>query len=138
MKKPERSKAELELEVELLRKGNFSNNLTSIVNTLIKYGGLAAIAYFFDSSIAHLAGTETRGIFNFDFNVALNANKYFGQIVAIMFGTSGIFYGLFQRSSKRKAIAHLSKRKEELEKIVDPGRHSSRLMNNGTTRPEDE
>lgn len=138
MKKSEKSKAELEIENELLRRGNLGNNLTSIVNNFFKYGCIVAVAFFTERAFAHIAGLETKGILNVDFNVSLMSNKYFANVVCIIFGISGAAYGVLQRRSKRKTIAHLSKRKEELERKVDPGRHSSSLMEDGTTRPEDE
>jgi hypothetical protein len=131
-----------DFESQLLFKGNVANNVTSVINNLIKWGAIIIIAYYAKESIGCLAGTETRGIFNLDFKILtdLKANNYFYYIVLMLsglFGTSGTVYGILQRKSKRRAIEHFSKRKEELEKIIDSGRHSSRLMHDGTTRPED-
>lgn len=43
-----------------------------------------------------------------------------------------------ERSLREEAIAHLSKKTEELELVVDPHRTSSGLTRQGRTHPEDE
>lgn len=142
MENEEKTSEKAHSDNELLFKGSLANNITSIINNLIKTGGLVFIAYFIKETIGYVAGTETKGIFSFDFKVLtdLKANNYFYYLmIAIfgLFGFSGTTYGIIQRNLRRRVIADFAAAKEAAEKRIDPGRHSSRLLNNGTTRPED-
>lgn len=130
---------ELQAEVDILRAGSIAKTASTISNNLIRVGGIVWIASIFKDCIVALAGKETVSNLSINANIitTLTANQYFFGIVCLLFGCGGVTYGIAQRELKRKTISHLAQRKEELEQLIDPGRHSSRLTENGTTRPED-
>lgn len=142
MENEEKQPKKTSFDSELLFKGNLANNITSVINNLIKTGGIVFIAYCLKETVGYVAGTETKGIFSFDFKVLadLKTNNYFYYSLIFVFGVfgfSGTIYGIIQRNLRRRLIADFYSAKESAEKQIDPGRHSSRLLNNGTTRPED-
>ena len=137
--KKSKSKAELQAEVNILRNTHISNNLTKLSRTVVKVLGTVAIFFFIRDMVVAMAGQETVGALTFNTNIItdLKANQAMVTLAGVLFGTGGVSYGVAQRNSKQKSISRLSMRKEELEKRLDPGRQSSSLTTNGTTRPED-
>ena len=139
MTKKTKSKAELEAEINILRTGHIASSITKILTTTIKFGCFVLIASYVRDCVVSFAGESTIGQFEFNTNLIANltSNNSFVALAGLIFGSSGITYGIAQRYLKRKTVSHLSRRKEKLEKLIDSGRHSSRLTKKGTTRPED-
>lgn len=136
---PKKSDTQISAEASVAKVGQISEAIAKTLNTLIKYGTLAIVFYCIKDIVASLAGKETISSFSLNSKLLadLNSNPSFTTMVSLLFGTGGVTYGFAQRRLRRKEISHLSPRREELEKIIDPGRHSSKLTKNGTTRPED-
>lgn len=109
--------------------------IASVLNNLIKWGGLAVIFYWIFRSIEVLAGNRTVA----DIGLGLN---FFAQIsvshlLAWILAVGGVGFGLLERNLRRSTIERLQARITALETGVDPGRTTSRLTPRGETNPED-
>jgi hypothetical protein len=98
-----------------------------------KWGGLAVIAYLGRDSIVSLAGQYTFADIGISFLGKLSVTQ---SIQYTLIGGLSL-WGLKERRLRRATIARLAPRIEELEKIIDAKRTSSKLTLIGTTRPED-
>lgn len=98
-----------------------------------KWGSLAFIAYLGKDAISSLAGQYTFADIGISFLGKLSITQ------SIQYGLIGglSVWGLKERRLRRATIARLAPRIEELEKIIDQKRASSKLTLIGTTRPED-
>jgi len=145
MASKKKSKAVLEAENKFLRTGKLFDNIASVINNFIKYGGLTLMAFYVYKSIAILAGKET----NADINIAavlytsntanetsLNWWSIFG-IIGFLVGALGALIGFNERRMRQNYIKYRPERYEYLEKKLDPDRSSSQLTSKGDTRPED-
>jgi hypothetical protein len=99
----------------------------------LKWGSLAFIAYIGRDTIASLAGQYTFADIGISFLGKLSITQ------SIQYGLIGSlsFWGVQERRLRRSTIARLAPRIEELEKLIDSKRTSSKLTLVGTTRPED-
>lgn len=141
-----KSRADLEAENKFLRSGRRAENIASIINTLIRWGGVVATTFFVFRSIAVLSGKETNANINLSTvlsiitsNAANKSSFSWGifSLVEFLVGCGGIAYGIRQKRLKQRYIAYRSQRYEYLEKRIDPKRTSSMLTSKGDTRPED-
>ncbi len=121
---------ELDFRRSLLR----INATVTLITTAIKYGTLVACVYLGYLSIESLAGRVTLATVG----IRLLGNLRVSEGICAILTTGGIVYGVGQRRLRHKAVKHLGNAKNELEKILDPGRSSSGLTEAGGTRPEDE
>jgi len=98
-----------------------------------KWGSLVAIAFFSREAISSLAGHYTFA----DIGIKFLGKLSFTQ--SIQYGLIGglSFWGIRERKLRQSTIARLAPRIEQLEKLIDARRTSSRLTLKGTTRPED-
>lgn len=131
--KANKTRAQLETELKMLRSVKRSEGILSLGNNLIRWGALVLITRYAYLSIEAMAGKETfAGFFvnflgNFDVSMALSW----------VVGGTGFLYGARQRSLRRDAIERLQGRITHLEKQIDPRRSSSNLTPRGDSRPED-
>jgi len=125
--------AELRAEVSFLRILRFTEGLASILNNLIRVGGLVWISYFIYQTVAVLAGTTTTA----DIGIRFLGEVKISNALAWMFGAGGVAYGWSQRELRKKTVERLQGRNQQLEMQIDPNRSSSRLTLRGDTRPED-
>jgi hypothetical protein len=132
MAKP-KTAAELRAENRLLKQYRGSENIVSVINNLIRWGGAVAIAYFAFRSILALAGQHTAA----DIGIKFLADVRVSEALAWIFGGSGIAYGWRQRKMRRDTVERIQGRVEAYEKVIDPRRSSSSLTKRGETRPED-
>lgn len=72
-----------------------------------------------------------------DIGISLLGDFRVSEALIYILGVGGIIYGYGERRLRLKAIERLANRQIELEKRIDPGRSSSGLTPQGTTRPED-
>jgi hypothetical protein len=106
---------------------------TRVLQTLIKWGGLAAIAYFCYKSVECLSGKTTLS----NIVVSVLGDLRINQWLAYAVGTGGCVWAVGERAIRRKRVAELSKRTIELESALDKNRSSSTLPTTGKTRAED-
>lgn len=106
-------------------------------NSLLKYGSISSVAYYAFRTIKELAGKNTFA--ELTFNSAINwiANDYMASALGLVFGFSGIYYGVREARLRKDAIERLSVYQERYERELDPKRSSSKLTTRGETRPED-
>ena len=122
-----------EQELSLEKISIFTSAFTSIFNHTVKWVGLVGLGYITHLVVSDLAGQETMANIVVNFMTDIKVNQWLAYIV----GGTGAVYGLKQRKNKNDTIERLSKRKEQLEQMIDPGRKSSTLTPRGETRPED-
>ena len=109
--------------------------VTSVLNNLIRWGGLTAIAYFAYRSIDTLAGRTT--LADMGVSVSFFTGARIADLMAWVLAVVGVGYGLAQRSLRGRTVARQEGRVIALETKIDPERTSSRLTRRGKTRPED-
>jgi hypothetical protein len=127
------TRAELLAENRALKTARRNQGLFTLLNNLVRWGGVVLITRYIYLAIAALAGSRTFADISINFlgNLQISALLAWG-------GTAGaIIYGLRQRKLKHDTIEHLHRRIRELELRVDPRRSSSKLTERGETRPED-
>lgn len=130
-KKPTR--ADLEAELRVMRRQRNGGAIASVVNNLIRWAGVVAIAGFVYLSIDSLAGETTSA----DIGVRIIGNIKLSEVFAFLFGGGGVAYGLRQRTLRRSTIERLQARIKKLEEKKDPARTSSGLTPKGDTHPND-
>ena len=133
MSKRKPTRAELEAENKFLKRHRNSRSVASIINNLIRWGGVVGVSYFIFLSIEALAGETTAA----DIGINLLADVRLSEVFAVLFGGGGVIYGIRQRSLRRSAVERLQGRVKKLEKQEDPGRTSSGLTPRGDTHPKD-
>jgi len=107
--------------------------LGDTLHALIKFGTFAAVAWAaawaWVSSAEEIAGEDTS--LSLDLQAALNffASKWFYWTVVLLMG--GSFATM--RKTYQKRLAQIADEKKELEKLLDPGRSSSRLRDDAKT-----
>lgn len=135
-----RTRRELELEVEFLRKRRLVDGTTGVLSQFIRWAGLVGCSYFgIARPFEALAGRATAA----DIAVQVKANlaagdwSTWGLVLPWMVAIGSVVYGLLQRKLRRDAIEGRQARIQALEKAQDPGRTSSTLTTRGDTRRED-
>jgi hypothetical protein len=117
--------------LEHTRKLRIIDGSVSIINTLIKFGCLAAVFLFSYWMVDSLAGKQTFA------NIGVSV-LFDSRTLAIIFGGGGVVYGLAERRLRKKTVKRFQPRIKELEQLLDPNRTSSLLTEGGDTNPEDE
>ncbi|MBI1346789.1 hypothetical protein GC163_10935 [bacterium] len=131
--KQKKSRAELESELKVLRNANYYLAIASVINNLLRWGGLVAISYFIYCSVDALAGESTVA----DIGVKFNSKISISEVLAWIFGIGGVGYGWRQNDLRSVTIERLQGRIRELETGFDPQRTSSNLNERGQTNPKD-
>lgn len=103
------------------------------IRTLIKYGVLLGCVYIVRGMVHDLAGRYTFA----DIGIKFLGDFKISETFSYIFGGGGILYGQRQRKLRKDKVQELSLKKEQLEKIIDTQRSSSRLTSRGNTSPED-
>jgi hypothetical protein len=132
-KQLEEENRRLIFELRMVRKSKSTEQIASVLNNLIKWGGIVAIFYFLSQGIDSLAGKNTISNIAISLFADLKINQYLSY--AIGFGGTG--YGLVQRNLRRSTIKRLQGNIVSMEKAIDPDRSSSNLTLEGCTRSED-
>src|SRR6266571_3882201 len=88
-----RSKAQLIEENKYIRKHGVGKQVTRIILELIRWGGYVVIARYIFLSIEAVAGTSTFGQIEVNSNFIKLTGKDFVNILSIVVGGSGIWYG---------------------------------------------
>jgi len=125
--------AELQAEVELLKREKAARGWVEVVNNVVKWGGLVLIARYGYLTIDSLAGGRTMA----DIGIQLFTDIRISSALAWVLAGSGIYYGHRQRKLRGDVVERLQRRIRELEERLDPNRSSSRLTPRGETNPED-
>lgn len=94
---------------------------------------LFAVAWFTRDVLVAYAGQTTSA----NVIVKLIADLRVAVVVPWALAAGGVAYGLRQKHLKEDAIERLTKRPQELEKLIDPNRTSSQLTPRGRTNPKD-
>lgn len=137
MAKKKKTRQELEIENGLLKRNRGVSAIASVLNNLIRWGGLVAIFYWMYRSVDTLSGKQTDAIFDVGIITSITASVAFKNVLPWILAFLGVGYGLKQRSLRKTTIERLQDRIRELEKHVDPGRSSSGLTPRGDTHPKD-
>jgi hypothetical protein len=104
------------------------------VGRLIRWGAVVLIFRYGYYSILVLSGRETVAsvILRILSNVTVSVSIYIGAAL------TGVGWGAVERILRKRTVKSLSARIRRLERQIDPNRSSSNLMEDGSTRPEDE
>ncbi len=129
----EKSRAELQAELRVLRRYRVGDSVASVLRELVRWGAVSFCAYMGFRCVAVLAGKITMA----EIGVRVLGSLRVSEAVAWIFGAGGVGYGLRQRRLRRQTIERLSTRIQELERGIDPKRTSSHLTPRGETSPED-
>jgi len=124
-----RSKAEAEFLVRFKK----LDILADAVHLIVPWGSLVAVFWFTYLMVAQLAGKATLA----DIGIKVMGDIKLPQVLAYLFGVSGVGYGMSERRLRRKKVEHMGGHIKALEEALDPTRSSSGLTRRGTTRPED-
>jgi hypothetical protein len=128
-----KTRAQLEAELNVLRRLRGSNAVASVLNNLIRWSGICGIFYFVYKAAAAFAGQHTAA----DLNVWLFGGLDLRTTAPWGVSLFAVVYGLLQRRLRRRNIVRMSARITELEMEVDTGRTSSNLAPHGGTNPLD-
>jgi hypothetical protein len=109
------------------------DSVVSVVGTILKCATVVIIARYIYLAVAVLAGKSTFA----DVGFRVLGNIKVSDSITYLFGAGGVVYGIGQRQLRRRNIERLSREKNDLERLLDPNRTSSRLTPRGTTRRED-
>ena len=150
------SRAELEAENKFLRKHKTAEAIASVINTLIKWSGLTLICVsmfglpaYYSFRIAEVtAGKTTNTTVSVYFEILGNVAAQLGLAsgsrgpktliaLSLLIGIGGVLYGMLQHKLRKRVISR-NDRIRVLEQRIDSNRSSSRLTEEGTTRPEDD
>ena len=107
--------------------------VSTVFQQTIKWGVLLGIVRYGYLTIVSLAGKQTIAHIVVEFLATLTVSK----AVAYLFGAGGIIYGYGERRLRQRNIKRLAESKNDLERIIDPKRTSSKISRTGTTRPGD-
>ncbi len=151
----QKTKAQLQTELKLLRSHGIGNNVTKIIRDLFKYGAILGIAAFTYLSIDSLAGKTTQADIDIKASGSLALNEKqkdtkkiiisvdiltgykIALTLAFVFGIGGIAYGRKQAKLRKDVIERYHPLIQKAERIIDPKRSTSQLTQRGDTRPED-
>lgn len=128
-----KTKAQLETENRILRRGHSATGFVSVINNFIKFGALVLIVRYIYLSIGALAGKETFA----NILIGFFANLTVSQTLAYIFGAGGVLYASGERVLRKRTVRRLQGRIIELEAAKDPHRSSSNLTPLGETHPRD-
>lgn len=130
----EKSKAQLQAENKALKSYHISTSIVSVINNLIRWGGLVGLGYELVQVVRAVAGKETTA--NILVKILANVTITQGVLTTVAAGSTVLY--LKERSARRKAVQRLHPRIKELEEQIDPKRSSSTLTEMGDTNPSDE
>lgn len=119
-------KADQQWRVLLVEKG------AKVLETAIRFGALALVAYWVTRSIDHLAGQRTIA----NIGVRFLTNVRISEAVAWIFGASGVGYELSQRKLRHLETRKMGDRLRRYEEHLDPRRSSSHLESQGDYRED--
>jgi len=128
-----KSKTQLEAELKALRSSRTVDGTVVVLQSLLRWGGIVAIAWFTRLAVGDLAGQTTLADIGIDFLGKVEVSV----ALAWTAGAAGGYYGYRQRKLRRDTVERLQKRVKELENFIDKNRSSSQLTSRGDTRPED-
>ena len=129
----QKSKAQLEAELRLIKQSRVGEGIILAVLSLIRWGSIVLIVRYIFLSIESLAGKITLT----DIGINFLGEVKVSIALAWSIGIFGAFYGLKQRKLRKDTIERLQLRNTELESQIDSNRSSSKLTVRGETRPED-
>jgi hypothetical protein len=128
-----KTKAELAMELRLVRSARLSEGIVSVFNNFIPWSAIVILGWFAYKSVEVLAGKTTLA----DIGVNVLANVNISVAIAWTASFLGTGYGIRQRKLRKDTVERLQQRIQFLEGAIDPKRTSSTLTPRGDTRPED-
>jgi hypothetical protein len=128
-----KSRAQLEAEIKLLKRGKLGDQIAGVIRTLIVWGCAVGIARYCYLTISTLAGLSTDA----KIGVSLLGNLQISEGLAWVLAGSGALYGWKQRKLRKATVEEMATHNKKLEKRLDSGRSSSNLDSKGDTRKED-
>jgi len=112
---------------------NSINGAVSVLRGAFPWVAVIFLGAYARDVLVAFAGHDTNAEVGLKLIASIKLDRWLAYIVAVMGGS----YGLRQRHLRRKAIERTTERPIELERLMDPGRTSSKLTTQGTTRRED-
>jgi hypothetical protein len=85
-----------------------------------------------------LAGRQTFADLRFKLIAEMYANHWAALILSWVLTTGTTGWAMGERALRKRHIKRIASESSQLQKMIDPKRRSSHLMNDGSTRPEDE
>lgn len=128
-----RNKADRDADRNVRYKVERNGQIASVVNNLIRWGGLVAIVYFIAHTLQSFSGQTTLAAISVKLLGSLRAN----DAAAWIFGAGGMGWGWRERRLRRNVNKNLGGRVAELEGVIDPKRTSSKLTQTGDTPPDE-
>lgn len=110
------------------------DGITLNVGRFLKYGMWVLIARYGYYAVVALAGKQTVAEIALKFLASLTISK----TLCLGAASGGVAWGATERKLRKQTIRTKARRIKELEERIDPERSSSKLMSDGSTRPEDE
>ena len=98
------------------------------------FAAFCACVYF---SLRDLSGKQTLADLKFSALADFKANKYFGLILPWGLFTLTAMWGAGERYLRKRHIKRISSESSDMQRMLDPGRRTSRLSKKGETSPED-
>src|SRR6266704_2592186 len=96
----EKSRAELQAELRVLRRYRVGDSVASVLRELVRWGAVSFCAYMGFRCVAVLAGKITMA----EIGVRVLGSLRVSEAVAWIFGAGGVGYGLRQRRLRRQTI----------------------------------
>ena len=128
-----KSAAELRAENRILRSLRASEGFISVVNNVVRWGGLVWIVYYIQGMVVALAGKETIA----NIGMSFLGDVRISEALAWLLAGGTTLYGLSQRKLRKDTVERLQGRIHRHEVLQDPKRSSSKLTPRGDTPPED-
>jgi len=127
MAKTRKTAAELRAENRILRDTRWVQAVTSVVNTVVRWGAAVWIASYFYRSMAALAGETTVA----DLGMRVLGDLRVSTALAWVLAACGAGYGTWERRVRKKTVERLTPRHRTLERQLDARRTSSGLTPRG-------
>jgi hypothetical protein len=111
---------------------------TSIWRAALRFLMVLAVCVAFIFIARALAGKQTLAGLRFKIIAEVYANKWTALILSWVLTATTTGWAIGERKLRKSHIKRVSSEQSGLQKMIDRKRRSSHLMNDGSTRPEDE
>ena len=128
-----RTKSQLIAELKAIKSARTADGWVTVLQSLIRWGGIALVARYSYLAVEALAGQTTLA----DIGINFLGKVEVSVALAWSFGAVGVAYGWQQRKLRKDTVERLQNRIQALEQMIDRGRSSSNLTPRGDSRPED-
>lgn len=141
--KKKKTYSELEHELKRIKASRLHDIFSKTCPEAVKWGSLLGTAAFARDSIVALSGKITAASIDINAGASLDTGgdcpswPYWVVGISAIMTTAAVFFALGQRQLRKNTVEHLAPYKEKYERLIDPQRTTSGLLNDGSTNPED-